>query len=114
MTDPKISRRRLLQGALAGFAAVPAAALIAKNAAAAEPLSEADQTAKSLAYVTDAKKVNAKANPNYKPGQTCANCLQYSGKAGSADGPCAIFPNKTVKAAGWCKVWMLKPGAKVA
>jgi len=113
MTDPKISRRRLLQGALAGIAAVPAVALIARSAAAAEPVTEADPTAKSLAYVTDAKKVNAQANPNYKPGQTCANCLQYSGKAGAADGPCALFPNKTVKAAGWCKVWMLKPGAKL-
>lgn len=112
MTDSKFSRRRLLQGALAGFAAVPAAALIARSAT-AEAVTEADPTAKSLAYVTDAKKVNAKANPNYKPGQNCANCLQYSGKAGAADGPCALFPNKTVKAAGWCKVWMLKPGAKV-
>lgn len=110
MNDPKISRRRLLQGALAGMAAVPAAALIARSAA-AEAVTEADPTAKSLAYVTDASKVNAKANPNYKPGQTCANCLQYSGKAGAAEGPCALFPNKTVKAAGWCKVWMLKPGA---
>ena len=118
MNDSRISRRRLLQGALAGIAAVPAAALIAKSAsaaaaAAAEPLKESDPTAKSLAYVTDASKVNAKANPNYKPGQTCANCLQYSGKPKAAEGPCALFPNKTVKAAGWCKVWMLKPGAKL-
>jgi len=113
MTIPKISRRRLLKGALAGFAVVPAAALIAKSAAAAEPVTEADPTAKSLAYVTHASNMNANANPNYKPGQKCVNCLQYSGKAGAADGPCALFPNKTVKAAGWCKVWMLKPGAKV-
>ena len=113
MTDPKISRRRLLQGAIAGIAAVPAAALIARNAAAAEALSENDPTAKSLGYVTDASKVNAKANPTYKPGQKCANCLQFSGKPNAADGPCTIFPNKTVKAAGWCKVWVVKPGAKV-
>jgi hypothetical protein len=113
MTDPKFSRRRLLQGAIAGIAAVPAAALIARDAQAAEPLSESDPTAKSLAYVTDAKKVDAKANPNYKPGQTCANCMQFSGKAGAAQGPCTIFPGKTVAAAGWCKVWVLKPGAKL-
>jgi hypothetical protein len=113
MTDPKISRRRLLQSAIAGFAAVPAAALIAKSAAAAEPLSENDPAAKSLGYVTDASKVNAKANQNYKPGQRCANCLQYGGKPNAAEGPCTIFPNKTVKAAGWCKVWVVKPGAKV-
>ena len=113
MTDQKFSRRRLLQGAIAGFAAVPAATLMARSAHAAEPLSESDPTAKSLAYVTDAKKVDAKANPNYKPGQHCANCIQYTGKAGAASGPCNIFPGKTVAAAGWCKVWVLKPGAKV-
>jgi len=111
MTDLKFSRRQLLRGALAGIAAVPAATLIARGAAAAEPLSEADPTAKSLAYVVDASKVDAKANPNFKPGQKCVNCLHYTGKAGAADGVCALFPNKTVKAAGWCKVWMLKPGA---
>jgi hypothetical protein len=113
MTDHKFSRRRLLQGAIAGFAAVPAATLIARGAHAAEPLSESDPTAKSLAYVTDAKTVDAKANPNYKPGQHCANCIQYTGKPGAADGPCNIFPGKSVAAAGWCKVWVLKPGAKL-
>ncbi len=113
MIDEKFSRRRLLQGALAGLAAVPAATLIARGASAAEPLSESDATAKSLAYVADASKVVAKTNPTYKPGQTCANCIQYTGKAGAADGPCNIFPGKLVKAKGWCKVWVLKPGAEL-
>lgn len=112
MTDEKLSRRRLLQGALAGIAAVPAASLLARDAG-AEVLSESDATAKSLGYVADAKKVNAAANPNFKPGQNCANCMQFTGKAGAATGPCNIFPGKDVAAAGWCKVWVLKPGAKV-
>ncbi len=112
MTDEKLSRRRLLQGALAGFAAVPAATFIARSAR-GESLAESDPTAKSLGYVTDAKQVDPKSNPNYKPGQVCANCMQYTGKAGAAEGPCNIFPGKTVKAQGWCKVWVLKPGAKV-
>jgi len=113
MIDEKFSRRRLLQGVLAGLAAVPAATLIARNAHAAEALSESDATAKSLGYVSDAGKVVAKTNPTYKPGQLCSNCLQYTGKAGAADGPCNIFPGKLVKAKGWCKVWVLKPGAKL-
>lgn len=113
MIDEKFSRRRLLQGALAGLAALPAATLIAREAAAADPLSESDATAKSLAYVGDASKVDAKTNPTYKPGQLCSNCIQYTGKAGAADGPCNIFPGKLVKAKGWCKVWVLKPGAKL-
>ena len=112
MTDEKLSRRQLLRTAIAGLAAVPAAALVAQDAA-AEMLSESDPTAKSLGYVTDAKKVDPKANPNYKPGQVCANCMQYTGKAGSTAGPCNIFAGKDVAAAGWCKVWVLKPGAKV-
>jgi len=112
MNDERLSRRQLLQGALMGIAAVPAASLLAHSAS-AEALSESDATAKSLGYVTDAKKVNAAANPNYKAGQHCANCMQFTGKAGAAAGPCNIFPGKDVAAAGWCKVWVLKPGAKL-
>jgi hypothetical protein len=112
MNDERLSRRQLLQGALMGIAAVPAASLLAHSAS-AEALSESDATAKSLGYVTDAKKVNAAANPNYKAGQHCANCMQFTGKAGAASGPCNIFPGKDVAAAGWCKVWVLKPGAKL-
>lgn len=113
MTDDKFSRRQLLQGAIAGLAAVPAASLIAVDAGAAEPLSESDPTAKSLAYVNDASKVDPKANPTYKKGQLCENCIQYTGKPGAASGPCNIFPGKLVNAKGWCKVWVLKPGAKL-
>lgn len=110
MNDEKLSRRQLLQTAIAGLAAVPAASLLA-GAAGAEMLSESDATAKSLGYVADAKKVDAQANPNYKSGQHCANCMQYTGKAGAGEGPCNIFAGKDVAAAGWCKVWVLKPGA---
>lgn len=112
MKDDRLSRRQLLQTAIAGLAAVPAASLLAGTAG-AEALLETDATAKSLGYVADAKKVDAKANPNYKPGQHCANCMQFTGKAGAAEGPCNIFPGKTVHANGWCKVWVLKPGAKL-
>jgi len=112
MTDDTLSRRQLLQRAIAGLAAVPAASLLAQGAH-AEMLSETDATAKSLGYVADAKRVDPKANPNFKPGQNCANCMQFTGKAGAAAGPCNIFPGRDVAAAGWCKVWVLKPGAKV-
>ena len=36
-----------------------------------------------------------------------------AGKAGDAEGGCNLFPGKNVKAAGWCKVWVLKPGASL-
>ena len=115
MSHDKISRRSLLQGALIGLAAAPASALLARDAFAADlPLIDpADAQAKALGYVHDATKVDAKANPNYKAGQHCANCIQYTGKPGDAEGGCNLFPGKDVKAAGWCKVWVLKPGAKL-
>jgi hypothetical protein len=114
MTDEKFSRRQLLQTAIAGLAAVPAATLVARSASAAEALSEDDAAAKSLGYVTDASKVVAKTNPTYKPGQLCVNCIQFQGKGAAADGTCTIFPGKLVKGKGWCKVWVLKPDAKVS
>ena len=115
MSDDKISRRQLLQTALAGLAAVPTSTLIARQAGAVETVSEDDPTAKSFGYVVDANKVVTANNPTYKPGQHCANCYQYSVvKAGAGEGGCAIFAGKLVKANGWCKVWVpqaeKKPG----
>ncbi len=109
MTDEKLSRRQLLKGALVGIAAVPAASLIASRADALEVISESDPAAKSVGYVANAATVNPKLNPTYKPGQACANCLQFTGKPGAAVGGCNIFPNKAVQATGWCRVWVGKP-----
>ena len=112
MSQERISRRALLKGTLLGLAAAPAASLLARDAMAANPLIEPnDAQAKALGYIHDATKVDAKANPNYKAGQHCANCIQYTGKAGDDEGGCNLFPGKNVKAAGWCKVYVIKPGA---
>jgi hypothetical protein len=114
MSEERISRRGLLKGALFTLAAAPAAGLLSRTALAANPLVDPnDAQAKALAYVADATKVDAKANPTYKAGQHCANCIQYTGKAGDAEGGCNLFPGKNVHAGGWCKVWVLKPGAKL-
>ena len=111
MIDTRISRRRLLQGALTGLAAVPAATLIAREAAAAPALiAESDPAAKALSYLHDATQVDAKANATYKKGQICGNCIQFTGAAGATEGSCNMFPGKLVKTQGWCKVWVLKPG----
>jgi hypothetical protein len=116
MNDSRIDRRTLLKNALLGLAAAPAIGLVRESAAAdaALPhLEEKDPTAIALAYVHDAKKVDATKERAYKPGSTCANCLQLTGKEGETWRPCNIFPGKAVNANGWCKVWVLKPGAKV-
>jgi hypothetical protein len=71
-------------------------------------LDPSDPTAKALNYTDDAKKVDAKAQPMYKPGSLCSNCMQYQGKAGDAWGPCSIFAGKQVNANGWCQVYVKK------
>jgi hypothetical protein len=113
MIDEKFSRRQLLQGALVGLAAVPAVTLIARDASAVDAVPESDPMARSIGYVTDASKVNAKTSPTYKPGQQCANCYQYkAAKAGAGEGACTILGGRLVKAGGWCKVWVPKSEAK--
>jgi hypothetical protein len=108
----KISRRAVLRGGLIAGAFIPAVGLLANTAAAAlPPLDPNDPTAKALGFVTDATKVNAAANPTYKPNQKCGTCVQYQGKPGDATAPCTIFAGHSVSQSGWCKVWVQKPGA---
>jgi High potential iron-sulfur protein len=109
MSSYRIPRRRLLKHALLGIAAAPAVGWLSRAESAPVELNVNDAQAKALGYVEDATKVDATANPNYKPGQNCANCLQAQGKPGDALLPCNIFPGKLVRAKGWCKVWVKRP-----
>jgi len=110
MSEKMIHRRDLLKGALIGVAAVPVTALLGRAQAASGAVDPNEPQAKSLGYVADAKTVDAKANPNYKPGQMCANCLQVpAGKEGGAQLPCNIFGGRLVNANGWCKVYVKRP-----
>ena len=107
MSDTKYPRRTVLKGALLGVVAIPAAALVGRAEAANVDPNEPQ--AKSLGYVEDATKVDTKANPNYKSGQHCGNCLQAQMQAGESYVPCNIFPGKAVNVNGWCKVWVKRP-----
>ncbi len=109
MKEQVIGRRGLIKGALAGITAIAVVGVTPRASAAAVALDVNDAQAKSLGFVLDGAKVDAKANPNFKPEQKCANCAQYKGAATDAVAPCAIFAGKTVPAAGWCKVWAKKP-----
>src|SRR5262245_42456758 len=106
MSSHRIARRNLLKNALLGIAAAPAAGWLGRTEAAPVELDPNDPQAKALGYVKDATKVDAKANPNYKAGQVCENCLQSQGKPGDTLLPCNIFPGKAVQPKGWCKVWV--------
>jgi hypothetical protein len=109
----KISRRAIVKGGLIAGALIPAIGLIAETSSAAglPALDPSDPTAKSLGFTTDASKVDAAANPTFKPAQKCGTCAQFLGKAGDASAGCNIFAGKSVPAGGWCKVWTQKPGA---
>jgi hypothetical protein len=110
MSDRKIHRRDVLKGALIGVAAVPVTALLGRAEAATGRVDPNEPQAKSLGYVEDATKVDAKANPNFKPGQHCANCLQVPKGKESGDWiPCNIFAGRPVAAKGWCKVYVKRP-----
>ena len=111
MSEQKFPRRTLLKGALLSVAAVPVSAMLSRTATAASGRVDPNEPqAKSLGYVEDAAKVDAKANPNFKPGQMCSNCLQVP--AGKEKGdwiPCNIFAGRQVSAKGWCKVYVKRP-----
>ena len=114
MSNSSFDRRTLLKTAIAGFIAAPAAGLISKAHAADTPhLDEKDPLAVAMGYVHDATKVDKAKNPQHKAGSACHNCVQLTGKEGDEWRPCNIFPGKLVHKDGWCKVWSLKPGAKV-
>lgn len=110
MSERKIPRRDVLKGALMGVAAVPVTALLGRAEAATGPVDPNEPQAKSLGYIVDAAKVDAKANPNFKPGQHCAVCLQVPvGKEKGDMIPCNIFAGRPVAAKGWCKVFVKRP-----
>lgn len=114
-----VSRRRILSIALAAGGAVTAGSLAARRSMAAEQppgaareaadkVSEKDSLAVALGYVSDAKRVDQKANPTFQAGSSCSGCSWFQGKAADADGPCTFFPGKRVDSHGWCKMWNKK------
>ena len=109
----RISRRALVKSGLIAGALVPAFGWMAQGAPATAltPLDSNDPTAKALGFMPDSSKVDAAANPTYKPTQKCASCAQFVGKAGEATGGCNIFVGHSVPQGGWCKVWAQKPAA---
>lgn len=109
-TDRRLTRRDLVAAVLPASAAL----LLVRSAGAQAPLphlEENDPMAVALGYVHDAKLVDVKANPMFKPGSSCSDCVQLQGKQGDEWRPCNIFVGKLVNSHGWCKVWAAKPPA---
>jgi hypothetical protein len=105
MSGP-LSRRE----ALTGFALMIGAAGVLRipeaHAAELPHLSLTDLTAVALGYHNDAKTVDAKAFPTYRPGEMCSNCLQLEGTPGPLWRPCKLYPGKLVNVNGWCMGWV--------
>ena len=99
------SRRRFIRIATTGLAAAPFVnAVFSGTAHAVDKVKESDPQAAALKYKEDATKAPERKDAS----ATCANCNFYSGKAGEADGPCALFGGKLVAAKGWCTAWVKK------
>lgn len=98
-----LTRRALIKAGILAGTFLPVADMVPGRAQAAElpNLNPADPTANAMGYVVKTP----------KPGQTCADCAQYSGKAHAATGTCELFPGKRVAATGWCSAYLKKPGA---
>ena len=102
---PDNSRRRFIKLTAIGLVATPFAnALLNGTARAADMVGETDPQATALGYKADATKAEKRTDAT----ATCANCNFYSGKAGEASGPCALFQGKLVAANGWCTAWAKK------
>lgn len=83
-------------------------ALAASRAMAQAKLDEKDPTAVALGYVVDSAKADKKKYPKHDVAQKCSNCQLFQAKPGAAEGPCPLFPGKTVAANGWCASWVKK------
>jgi hypothetical protein len=79
-----------------------------------ELVKEDDPLPKGLGYVHDATKaVRADKAGTKGADQLCSNCQFYvkSGELNKEEvGKCQLFPKGVVKAKGWCKSWIKKPG----
>jgi hypothetical protein len=92
--------------------AVPALALAPATQASETRVEEGESDARNFGYRESAAKVDAKAEPKYRPGQNCASCSQFDGAPGQAYGSCGLFLGREVAAGGWCNAWEARPAGK--
>lgn len=102
------SRRAFLKKGLFGLAALPFGMGALSSQAFAStlpPLQESAPQAQALYY----RKVAADAagHPKFEAGQYCDNCLFWR----PANNGCALFPQNSVEAKGWCQSWVRAPGS---
>ena len=110
MNSRRLILSNILLTALVGFRAIGGSrALGAAPSAPRALLDEKDADAKAVAYQQDARKVDARAFPTYRPGQSCTTCALIEFGTARLRG-CSLFPGKLVAATGWCSAWKLRGG----
>lgn len=109
MNQSNRSRRRFLLGTLGlGSAALLELRGQTAEAAGMPHLTPSVTLAKALRYHDNAADVNRTQNPTYKPGDECAKCKFFKGKAGATWGPCQVFKGYDVNRHGWCVSFVKK------
>ena len=108
--EPIVGRRRFLKTTAQAAALVPFVSLLDRSTWAAdlEPVPADNPQAKALAYFANAADAGSGEFPNWAATQFCDNCVHYTA-IDDATGKCALIPNYSVAAKGWCKVWMAAP-----
>jgi hypothetical protein len=68
-------------------------------------VTEMDQLAHTLDYVTDTRRANQTDYPSHTPAMMCRLCTSYMGDPAAASGPCRTFSGRIVSANGWCSAF---------
>lgn len=99
-------RRQWLLGTVALLATLGRTGVPRAAPAKAPPLLSPDEpAAKAIAYVEYAARVDTKAFPSFRRGQSCLTCKLLRFGTGRARA-CDIVPDRLVLATGWCKLWV--------
>jgi len=88
--------------------------LLLRDVEAADVVSEQDELAMQLGYVTEASRADTGRFPKRaEPGgdqQFCRTCQFFKADSDSGTGGCVVFGGRTVRAGGWCNSWFKKTG----
>lgn len=100
-----LDRRKVLKLGVAGAVAVPFSGFVGQARAELPLVGEDEPLAMGLNYVHDATASDKRTDDT----ATCASCVLYPDGPDAAEGPCTIFPGKSVKGAGWCSSYAKRP-----
>lgn len=104
------SRRAVLFAAASGLLAMLTNGSAARAERRSLPrLAGSDVLAHQMGYVEDARAVDSKANPTYKAGSSCSNCVLLRGKPDEEWRECILYPGRLVNPGGWCRGWVRNP-----